>query len=97
MLTWISHKPSSVMMKLFLLFLVILPLVLSYPAVDEWEEEKRALFGHKLTDIVNSLKPLLHADATKSACVSACQHIPRIGMFSSLCGVACDQLLHIVR
>ncbi|KAL5021136.1 hypothetical protein ScPMuIL_000291 [Solemya velum] len=96
----ISHTPSSVMMKLFLLFLVILPLVLStvsYRTVDEWEAEKRALFKFNMDSIINTLKAIVHSNASKSVCVTACHAIPGIGMFTSLCGLACDKVLHLVR
>ncbi|KAL3853577.1 hypothetical protein ACJMK2_017111 [Sinanodonta woodiana] len=69
-------------MKLALVFLAVLPLVLSVPV-----EEKRFLEFLHLDGLVNQLNTIVHGGMGHDACVTACHGIA--GALAFLCDTAC--------
>ncbi|KAL3853568.1 hypothetical protein ACJMK2_017102 [Sinanodonta woodiana] len=76
-------------MKLALVFLAVLPLVLSGPV-----DEKRFLEFLHLDGLVQQLGSVVHSGMGHSACVTACHAVASV--LSFLCDAACTKALAAV-
>ncbi|KAL3853569.1 hypothetical protein ACJMK2_017103 [Sinanodonta woodiana] len=73
-------------MKLALVFLALLPIVLSGPV-----EEKRFLEFLHMDQLVHQLSTVVHSGMGHTACVTACHAVA--GVLSPLCDLACTKAL----